>query len=179
MRIKENISLNWSKEIPSDSQVRDALGIWTKHLKIQEDFTPGITSVTRRIRYYTLLAWYWENLYPRKIINLTDYEKIFILTCLAHHDGDYNDPRLSYVFNKQAFKGKWNETRNLNLNFKINGFGRIYYTRQLEILKCAWTDMLNRPHTSLINKKLASSLDTVPIEIFKKKVLLKKNSKES
>lgn len=54
MQLSESISLKWSKRIPSDSRAVNLLGLWGRHLKIQEDFTPAITSVTRRTRYYTL-----------------------------------------------------------------------------------------------------------------------------
>lgn len=173
MQVRENISLNWSRKIPSDSQVRDALGIWSQHLRIQDDFTSGITSVTRRIRYYTLLAWYWKNLFPQKIITTTDFEKIFILTCLAHHDGDDTNPHLANVHDKQKFKGEWDRIKTFDLKFNINGFGRTYYNRQLEILRCAWVDMFNIPHISLVNTKLANSLGSLSIEFFKKKSFTK------
>lgn len=178
MQVRENVSLNWSRKIPSDSIVRDALGIWRQHLRIQEDFTPGITSVTRRIRYYTLLAWYWKNLFPQKIINTTNYEKIFILTCLAHHNGDDTNPHLANVFNKRKFKGEWGKIKNFDLDFDINGFGRTYYNRQLEILRCAWTDPLNMPRTSIICTKLTNSLGPSSTEFFKKKSFTKDELKK-
>ena len=167
MKIEESVQLNWSKKIPSNSMVRDPLGIWN-HLDIQADFVPGITSVTRRIRYYTLLAWYWQNLYREKIINQTDFEKYFILVCLAHHNGDYQHPSLRGVFNKTALKSEWEKRTKFNLNFRINGFGRIYYTKQLEILRCAWTDIYGT-HISRINTKLAGVLKNLTKEPFKER----------
>lgn len=177
MQAEENVSLRWSRKIPSDSQVRDALGIWSSHLGIQEDFTQGITSVTRRVRYYTLLAWYWENLFPKRVIDQKNYEKIFILTCLAHHNGNDDDPCLANIYNKQSFRGRWNGIKSFNLNFNINGFGRTYYSRQLEVFGCAWTDFLNRPHTSSINAELAGSLFPAPTEFFEKKAFDKNELK--
>lgn len=177
MKLSENVSLNWSKKIPSDSKVLDALGIWGQHLRIQEDFTPAITSVTGRIRYYTLLAWYWKNLFPQRVINTTNYEKIFILTCLAHHNGDYTNPHLANVFNKQKFKGRWGKIKSFGLDFDINGFGRSYYNRQLEILRCAWTDSFGAPFTSPLCAKLANSLGSIPTEFFQNKSFTKEELK--
>jgi hypothetical protein len=167
VKITEEVQLNWSKKIPSDSAVRDPLGIWN-HLDIQTDFVPGITSVTDRIRYYTLLAWYWQNLGPDKILNQTEFERYFILACLAHHDGNFNHPSLNYVFNKTRFKNNWTKITRFDLKFQINGFGRSYYSRQLDILRCVWTDIYG-DHFSPINAKLADSLKNLSRAAFREK----------
>lgn len=148
-------TLQWSKRVESTSSVRDALGLWS-HLNIQTDFTPGITSVTDRIRYYTNLAWYWKHLYGK--FRAEDFEKIFILKCLSHHDGNSNSPYLSNVFNKTRFDGKWQSIDIFDLSFNIQGFGRSYYSTQLVIFRCAWTDFLGNIQLSSINDKLASCL---------------------
>ena len=170
MDLDEDITLDWSKKIHSDSRAINLLGLWSPHLKIQNDFTAGITSVTRRIRYYTLLAWYWKNLGASKIIDLVNYEKVFILATLAHHDGNDADEKIGNdLFNRQKFKGKWDSKKNFDLNFSINGFGRTYYGRQMEILRCAWTD-LGGLQTSPINSKLATSLDELDPDLFKNRI---------
>ncbi len=111
MQVTENSSINWSERIKSDSRNVDLLGIWSQHLRIQVDFTPGITSVTNRIRYYTIIAYYFEyltNIVPDRY----NFERIFILACLAHHDGD--DKPLDGVHNKTKFKGEWDENQVLS-----------------------------------------------------------------
>ncbi len=98
---------------------------------------------------------------------MLDYERIFILSCLAHHNGDDTDPSLRNVFNKQRFRGKWSATNQFDLGFAINGFARTYYSRQLEILRCAWT-YLGGLQTSPINSKLASCLNAPDTKFFRK-----------
>src|SRR5436309_2186885 len=149
-------TIQWTEKIKSDSAVRDPLGLWTDHLEIQVEFTPGITSVTDRIRYYTNLAWYWKNL--SDTISPAELEKIFILKCLSHHNGNSKNPHLGNVFNKTRFDGEWQQKSSFDLKFKINGFGKSYYNSQLEILRCAWTDFAGNAVLSPINDKLASSL---------------------
>jgi len=167
MKINKNSSVEWTEEIESTSSVRDPLGLWS-HLNIQVDYVPGITSVTNRIRYYSLLAYYYENLFEQRITP-KDWERLFILTCLSHHKGDYSHPSLGYVFNKQRFKDDWNNTKSFKLNFLINGFGRTYYNRQLDILRCCWSDQLNQIHRSPINKALSNSFPIVDEDFFKQK----------
>lgn len=176
MEIIENSFLEWSKKIPSDSRTINLLGIY-QHLRIQREFVPAITSVTNRIRYYTLRAFYWEYI-NKEDINSKDFEKIFILTCLAHHDGEDRNPHLNSVFNKTKFKKDWDKKNSFDLKFQILGNAANYYNRQMEILRCAWTDELNRPTFSSINKQLARSLGKFPISFFKKKTFTKPELKE-
>ena len=148
--------LYWTQKIKSDSRVLDPLGIFY-HLKIQTDYVPAITSVTRRMRYYTLQAWFFKNMTEND--NPHKLERLFILSTLFHHDGNPSHISINHIFNKQYFENDWN-TRNsfsLNSDFKISGFGRTYYVRQLERLRCAWHDGL-KPHTTMINDDLASTL---------------------
>jgi len=157
-------TLQWSKRVESSSAVRDPLGLWG-HLQIQVDFVPGITSVTDRIRYYTNLAWFWKHLSGK--INLGDFERIFILKCLSHHDGKARDnPHLDDIFNKTRFESGWNQRKVFDLEFTISGFGRSYYNSQLEVLRCAWTDFAGNVQLSRINDKLASCLDRLKPEDF-------------
>lgn len=158
MRFNENISVDWSEKVESSSRILDPLGIQGHHLNIQKDFTTGITSVTRRARYYTIWAYYYEHLYKTQIINPRNYEKIFLLASLAHHDGDNRSPELRHMHNNKKFAGKWDEVETFDLNFDINGLGRTYYNRQMEVFHCAWTDQFGNVYTSRINSKLAGSL---------------------
>lgn len=177
MEVMENSFLNWSEKISSDSNAVNLLGITSQHLRIQRHFTPAITSMTNRIRYYTLLAYYWE--YLKEEISSKDYEKIFILTCLAHHDGENKNPELKYVFNNTKFVKTWENKDNFELSsFDINGYASNYYKRQLEILRCAWTDELRIPKFSPLNKMLADSMGDFPISFFKKKNFSKIELKE-
>lgn len=168
MQITENASLNWSQKINADSRNRDLLGIYSHHLKIQTEFTRGITSVTPRIRYYTFVAYYFE--YLRNIIskeNIKNYERIFILCCLAHHNGDFKI--LDDVHNKTRFRDDWDKKSKFDLKFKISGQGWSYYVKQLETLRCAWKDEFGVIKISKINKKLANSLSNVTPNNFRNK----------
>ena len=49
--------LAWTEKIKSDSRVLDPIGI-QYHTRLQGLYVPGITSVTNRMRYYTLQAWF-------------------------------------------------------------------------------------------------------------------------
>jgi hypothetical protein len=177
MEITENISLNWSEKVPSNSAVRNPLGIWY-HLNIQTEFLPGITSVTRRIRYYTLLAWYWDRLFKKTDKTTTDFEKIFLLATLNHHAGDYDHPSMYNVFNKTRFGDGWGDIDEFDLKFKINGFGRTYYSRQLEVLRMAWVDQLGKNQISTINKKAADTIGLDDISVFHKKKYRKNDLKK-
>ncbi|CAG0997928.1 hypothetical protein METP3_03091 [Methanosarcinales archaeon] len=168
MKLNDNSEIEWTEKIESTSMVRDPLGLWS-HLNIQVDYVPGITSVTNRIRYYSLLSWYYENLFNSKILDPKEFERLFILTCLSHHEGDHSDPSLGHVFNKQRFKDDWDLKRSFKLDFPINGFARTYYNRQLDILRCCWTDQFNQIHKSKINHELARFFPDVDTDFFKKK----------
>lgn len=169
MKVGDTASLNWTEKIEPTSMLRDALGIWSDHLSIQEEFTEGITSVTTRARYYTIWAYYYEYLYKNRIIPPKNFEKIFILASLAHHNGESQSPGLLHMYNNQRFAGKWEEMKVFPLDsFDINGFGFTYYNRQMQVLKCAWTDYFNQDHTSGITKQLADTLSFLDPEYFKR-----------
>lgn len=166
MQITDACSVNWSRLVPSKSNVRDALGLWS-HLSIQTEFTAGITSVTDRMRYYTLMAWYWEHL--AGTTKTKDFEKIFILSCLAHHNGESEHPALLHVFDKRKFRKDWHQRSKFTLDFDINGFGKTYYNAQLEVLACAWTDDFGDAQLSPINRKLAACLNKLDSDAFLQK----------
>lgn len=178
LNINELSNIFWTKKIESSSMVRDPLGLWS-HVNIQVDYVPGITSVTNRIRYYSLLSWYYENLFDKRILNHNDFERLFILICLSHHEGDYNHPSLSNVFNKQRFKDTWNSMESFELDFQINGFGRTYYNRQLDILRCCWTDQFNQVHRSPINYELSSFFPHVDTKFFKQNLFSREDVLEN
>lgn len=167
----DSINVSWTKRIDPISMLRDPLGIWTDHLAIQEEFTPGITSVTTRARYYTILAYYYEFLFKdetNQIVDPKKFEKIFILASLAHHDGVSNATVLTHMYNNQKFAGTWKDKQIFDLNFDINGFGRTYYNRQMEVFRCAWTDDFGKTRKSIINSKLANSISFINPELFQK-----------
>jgi len=170
MKINENSDVEWTEKVESTSSVRNPLGLWD-HLNIQVDYVPGITSVTRRIRYYSLWAWYYNNLFEGRIINQKDFERLFILTCLAHHKGDYKNDSFSDLHNKERFKDDWSsiDTFKLDKSFVISGQGYSYYNAQLTKLRCYWLDQLNQLHKSPINVKLAKSFPVVDEDFFKQK----------
>lgn len=166
MLISPNIAVDWTQKIKSESRLLDLLGIWTHHLNFQEEFTKGITSVTRRARYYTILAYYYQYLWKKNVIDPADFEKIFILSSLAHHDGDTTSPALIHMYNIRKFINDWDKIDLFTLDFDINGFGRIYYNRQMEVFRCVWTDDFGMEHLSKMNKKLADTLSFLNPENF-------------
>lgn len=178
MEINENSEANWTEKIESTSSVRDPLGLWS-HLNIQIDYVPGITSVTNRIRYYSLLAYYYQELIDQRILTTKDWERLFILACLSHHNGDFNHPSLGNVFNKQRFMYDWKNIKSFNLKFLINGFGRTYYNRQLDLLRCCWTDQLNQIHRSPINEALASVFPRIDEDFMKQKEFTREEINEN
>ena len=93
--------LAWTEKIKSDSRVLDPIGI-QYHTRIQALYVPGITSVTRRMRYYTIQSWFFQNKSP-KIENPHKLERLFILATLAHHGGQHDHPSIHHVFNKEYF----------------------------------------------------------------------------
>ncbi|MDI9436910.1 MAG: hypothetical protein QM405_02415 [Euryarchaeota archaeon] len=174
MQINDYSILNWSDRITPASRNVDLLGIWSQHLKIQVQFTRGITSVTPRIRYYTLIAYYSE--YLSKIVDdINDYERIFILACLSHHDGEYKD--LDQVQNKTRFRDDWDAIKTFDLDFKISGQGWSYYVKQLAHFRSVWNEYGNIKKTP-INEKLASSLKDIDLAFFKKKQFNKSELRE-
>jgi len=168
----ENHNVCWTEKVDSTSSVRDPLGLW-QHLNIQVDYSPGITSVTNRIRYYTLLCWYYQNLFNSRLLNHDDFERLFILTCLSHHNGDYKYPGLKHLFNIQRFKEQWKDIEEFKLDFDINGFARTYYNKQVSNLRCCWTDFLGEIHKSNINRDLANCLPAININFFKNTIFTK------
>jgi hypothetical protein len=171
-------TVEWTEKVESNSRIVDPLGIWSSHLSIQGEFTPGITSVTRRARYYTIWAYYYEYLYDKDIIRPLDYEKLFILASLAHHDGSYDYPGLRRMYNNRRFAGKWDKIQDFDLNFDISGFGKVYYNRQMETLRCAWTDEFGKVSISMINSRLARSLSSLNPENFKKRVFTRQELRD-
>jgi hypothetical protein len=171
-------AIEWTEKVESNSRIIDPLGIWSHHLSIQEEFTAGIISSTGRARYYTIWAYYYEYLYRNKIIGAKDYEKLFILASLAHHDGYYDSPELRQMYNNQKFIGKWDEIQKFDLNFEIGGYGKNFYNPQMEVFRCAWTDQFGRVSLSKINSKLAKSLFFLNPEYFKKIVFTKNDLKD-
>lgn len=161
MQVSSDAIVGFSEKVPSDDRVLNPLGL-SHHLEFQNRLVPGITSVTKRARYYTLQAWYYEHLYEQEVISPKDFERIFILACLAHHDGDSSHPALRHVHNKTRFDGTWDDTERFDLDFKITGDGRGYYVSQLETFRCAWTDQLGQERYTHLNQKLAGSIDLEP-----------------
>jgi len=153
--------LSWTEKIPSNSRVSDPIGIQYHIKRLQARYVPGITSVTNRMRYYTLQAWFFQNKSPQ-VQNPHKLERLFILSTLAHHKGDHSHDSIHHIFSKEYYKNNWNELDSFSLenDFAISGFGRTYYVSQLEVLRCAWSGMGATSITPL-NEELASSI-TIP-----------------
>jgi len=158
--------LAWTEKIKSDSRVLDPIGI-QYHTRLQGLYVPGITSVTNRMRYYTLQAWFFQNK-SKKVQNPHKLERLFILASLAHHDGKSNHESIHHVFSKEFYKNNWNDLDSFSLekDFAISGFGRTYYVSQLEIFRCAWSSM-GAISITPINKELASAI-SMPTEYLDK-----------
>ncbi|TAJ44054.1 hypothetical protein [Methanofollis fontis] len=82
------------------------------------------------------------------------------------------------MYNNQKFADTWDDIQTFNLNFDINGFGRTYYNRQLEVFRCAWTDELDVIQISPINKKLAGTLSFLDPNDFKRTEFRKEDLRE-
>jgi|GEM_PF-1884491 len=173
MQIGDTSSINWTQRVESVSMLRDPIGIWNHHLPIQDEFTSGITSVTYRARYYTIWAYYYQYLHRMDIVDPKNFEKIFILSSLAHHEGNSQIPELIHMYNNQKFSSDWNQKNTFTLDFDINGFGRTYYNRQMEVFRCAWTKETGEEHISKINSKLANTLSFLNPDDFKRKSFTK------
>jgi len=177
MQFTDTVSIAWSERVPSSSMLRDALGLWSHHIFLDAEHTNGITSVTRRARYYTIWAYYYQHLFKENF-DPYDFEKIFILASLVHNNGDCNSPNLRHMYNNQKFADTWDDIQTFNLNFDIIGFGRTYYNRQLEVFRCAWTNELDLIHISPINKKLAGTLSSLDPGDFKRTEFRKEDLRE-
>jgi len=177
MNLNNDSSVEWTEKVESNSNLRNPLGLWN-HLNIQVDYVPGITSVTRRIRYYSLWSWYYEHIYEKKIIGQKDFERLFILTCLTHHNGDYKFAEFHNLHNKERFKDNWNTIESFKLNnndFNISGQGFSYYNAQLTKLRCFWVDQLNQFHKSRINTIFSQPFPDVDEDFLKQKEFTKKD----
>lgn len=161
MQLSENVSYNLLERVPSNSRVINPLGL-QYHLDLQSQLVPGITSVTDRARYYTLQAWYYQHAYDEKLVTTKDFERIFILACLAHHNGDSSYPALTGVYNKTRFDGEWDEIDTFDLDFEIGGNGRSDYIAQLKEFRCVWQGKFDQIHRTQINDKLANTLELSP-----------------
>jgi len=162
------ISVGWTEKVTPTSRVVDPLGIWADHLYIQDEFTRGITSVTRRARYYTLLSYYFYERFKRnkKTINFDKLEKLLILAAVTHHGWNLNAREIQNVFDRYTMSNKWNQDSDFfDLTPKIRNYGYNYYNRQLERLKCVWKTLDNRVIITTICKELASTLEEIPSHI--------------
>ena len=162
------IIFEWTEEIPPTSRVVDPLGVWAEHLYIQDEFTTGITSVTRRARYYTLLSYYFYERFKRnkKTINFDKLEKLLILAAVTHHGWNLNVREIQNVFDRYTMSNKWNQDSDFfDLTPKIRNYGYNYYNRQMERLKCVWKTLDNRIIITTVCKELASTLEEIPSHI--------------
>lgn len=166
MQITEKAEFGFTEEIESKSGVENPLGM-SSNLGIQSEFTRGITSQSRRARYYTLWAHYYENLRRDKIVTNKNLERLFILSCLEHHGGDAFHSRLNSIINKTRFDDEWDEYDSFTLDFEINGQGYGNYISQLRKLKCAWM-VDDKMQTSPLNRKLAEALQPISDEVFER-----------
>ena len=161
------ISVGWTEKMTPTSRVVDPLGIWADHLYIQDEFTRGITSVTRRSRYYTLLSYYfYERFKNKKIIDFDRLEKLLILAAVTHHGWNLNARGIQNVFDRYTMSNKWNQGSGFfDLTPKIRNYGYNYYNRQMERLKCVWKTLDNKIIITTVCKELASTLEKVPSHI--------------
>lgn len=176
MQLSENVSYNLLEQVPSNNRVINPLGL-QYHLSLQGQLLPGITSATNRARYYTLQAWYYQHAYDEKLVTTKDFERIFILACLAHHNGDSSHPALTGVYNKTRFDGKWDEIDTFDLDFEIGGDGRSDYIAQLKEFRCVWQGNFDQIHRTQINERLADTLE-LPHEVFEKDEFTKSELRE-
>lgn len=162
------IIFKWTEEISPTSRVVDPLGIWAEHLYIQDEFTRGMTSVTRRARYYTLLSYYFYERFKKnkKTINFDKLEKLLIFAAVTHHSWNLNAREIQNVFDRYTMSNKWNQDSNFfDLTPKIRNYGYNYYNRQMERLKCVWKTLDNKIIITTVCEELASTLEGTPSHI--------------
>jgi len=162
-------NLKWTEKIKSDSRVLNPIGI-QYHTRLQILYVPGITSVTNRMRYYTLQAWFFQNK-SAQVQNPHKLERLFILASLAHHNGQYNHESIHHIFSKEYYKNNWDglDSFSLENDFAISRFGRTYYVSQLEVFRCAWFGIGTSTITP-VNDELASSISIPTKHLDKSKI---------
>jgi hypothetical protein len=82
------------------------------------------------------------------------------------------------MFDNHKFINDWDQRDSFTLDFKIGGFGRVYYNRQMEVFRCVWTDASGEERRSKINKQLADTLSFLNPENFTLRSLSKDQLKE-
>lgn len=172
------ISAGWTKEVAPTSRVVDPLGIWSDHLYIQDEFTKGITSVTRRARYYTLLNYYFYERFGKnkKNINFDKLEKLLILAAITHHDWNLNTREIQNVFDRYTMSNIWKQDSDFfEFTHKIRNYGYNYYNRQMERLKCVWKTINNRIIITTVCKDLANTLKEIPSHILENDKISRKD----
>ncbi|WP_456330622.1 hypothetical protein [Archaeoglobus sp.] len=152
------------------SRVLDPLGIWTDHLYIQDEFTRGITSVTRRARYYTLLSYYFYKRFKKnENISFDRLEKLLILAAVTHHNWNLNAREIQNVFDRFTMSKKWGQGSTFfDLTPRIRNYGYGYYNRQMERLECVWETLDGRTAVTTICGELAEALGEIPLNVLGK-----------
>ena len=105
-------------------------------------FLNGITTQTKRLRYYTFLTWAFYEIKERKS-ELTgkknDLEKILALASVQHHENEKNEPKgLLSIEGTRKFLEK-NSQIDVD-KFDFPGYGDAFYRGPLESLNIAWND---------------------------------------
>jgi|AGTN01.1.fsa_nt_gi hypothetical protein len=90
---KKESELLWTAKTELSSRIQDPLGLYVLKF-LERYFLAGITTQTRRLRYYSFLTWAWmiisdKNLEYQKILNI---EKVATLASAYHHLNDRSAP---------------------------------------------------------------------------------------
>lgn len=167
----QNLRARWTKRLRLNRS-RDPLGL-AQLRKFEDDFLPGITTQTQRLRYYTFLAWAYRKIrdHDATIQRLLSMEKVLTLITQYNHD---DDPRAPYGTRNTLSASDFiyrNRRRNSLVvknytafgyggNNKI-GYGTYYYKNPLQILRIVWSDESSRIELSEVGESVADIFEVV------------------
>ena len=144
--------LSWTKKIKLSKTIRDPLQLAVFRFPDQY-FLTGITTQTRRIRYYTFVTWAWNKIKEKKSDleenRILDLEKILSLVSAKHHLVKNKSPDtptgIGNIINAEKFMEEFenkpvkqfNVDEFANKNFGLNGigYGNLWYRGPLADLK--------------------------------------------
>lgn len=160
LSMEEGIQVLWTKK-NTLNRIIDPLSL--SDLKfLENEYLVGITTQTDRLRYFSFLAWAWNNVKKSKLSNrmLLPIEKVFSLVCAKHHFHDKNYPR--GIRNRQSAEKFLEDNEEINLDEFTSfgrknkvGYGNYYYHGPLKDLNICWEDKNNNLIFSDVGEKIA------------------------
>jgi len=184
----------WNKPIEESDRALDPLGMNRVTDRLLNDLLSGITTLTRRARYYSFYTWLIGKLSKDPSINTVsdfkrnfyDAERIFMLACLAHEEKSGDHENHKSIFGSDKGRRIWKETgRNIDLNFryfgnKLGGYGQAYQGSLTNIGLVETTDdaLYERPTDigKLVSREFDKLINKTDFLNFSKKKSIKKGT---